>query len=329
MLVAFDGNDNRIYADNIVGQKDEKIDLFCPACRKPVILKDGEIRITHFAHKKKGDCTHGSDMSEWHIRMQKYFPKENREVPFVDETTGEVHIADIYDEESGIVIEFQHSPISPEEFRSRTHFHINNGRRIVWIFDESKILKGKYDCHGKLQPKKVTRNDTANNLLLKNIEFICQSLKYINGENEYNFNIQLSYVYREISSIYRNLWFKWLHRRNVLRVDDLPDVINDANAFCICLFTGSEGEKVRKIIAEVNEFELVLLSIHPFIMEEGVKIEEFFLPEEHWIKQLPWVEKIENQRRIKEFESKQMAERIRKARSIRPQWKPMKRNNHL
>lgn len=55
---------------------------------------------------------------------------------FKDDNTGELHIADVYLEQSKTVIEFQHSPITAEEFRSRTLFHANNGRRIVWVFDE-------------------------------------------------------------------------------------------------------------------------------------------------------------------------------------------------
>lgn len=56
---------------------------------------------------------------------------------FVDDETGEIHIADVFLEASNTVLEFQHSPISEDEFKSRTIFHLKNGRRIVWLFDES------------------------------------------------------------------------------------------------------------------------------------------------------------------------------------------------
>ncbi len=68
--------------------------------------------------------------------MQELFPPESLEVRFKDNNTGELHIADVYLEPSKTVIEFQHCPISAEEFRARTLFHTNNGRRIVWVFDE-------------------------------------------------------------------------------------------------------------------------------------------------------------------------------------------------
>ena len=69
--------------------------------------------------------------------MQEYFPRETCEVRFVDDETGEIHIADVFLANSNTVLEFQHSPISEEEFKSRTIFHLKNGRRIVWLFDES------------------------------------------------------------------------------------------------------------------------------------------------------------------------------------------------
>ena len=61
--------------------------------------------------------------------MQEYFPREACEVRFVDDETGEIHIADAFLEGSNTVLEFQHSPISEQEFLSRTIFHLKNGRR--------------------------------------------------------------------------------------------------------------------------------------------------------------------------------------------------------
>ena len=137
MFVAWDSNENRIYADEFDG----KSECFCPCCGESLRLRKGNIRRPHFAHKGNTDCLYGADKdykSEWHIRMQEYFPKETREYRFKDLETGEIHIADVFIESSNTIIEFQHSPIQAEEYLSRTIFHLNNGRRIVWIFDESK-----------------------------------------------------------------------------------------------------------------------------------------------------------------------------------------------
>ena len=136
MFVALDNLGNRVYADSA-----EKGSVcFCPVCNEELRLRKGGKNRPHFAHKQDTDCQYGKDQdykSEWHIRMQEYFPREACEMRFVDDETGEIHIADVFLEASNTVLEFQHSPISEDEFKSRTIFHLKNGRRIVWLFDES------------------------------------------------------------------------------------------------------------------------------------------------------------------------------------------------
>lgn len=130
--MAYDKNDNRIYADTV-----EKEDCFCPLCREKVIPRVGTHNKPHFAHQKNSDCAYGKDKdakSPWHIHMQELFPRDTLEVRFNDQEGKLRHIADVYLEESKTVIEFQHSPISVEDFKSRTSFHVSEGRRIIWIF---------------------------------------------------------------------------------------------------------------------------------------------------------------------------------------------------
>jgi hypothetical protein len=112
----------------------------CPFCNSPVIIKNGSVNATHFAHVS-GLCTDtwNYDMSEWHRHMQKYFPKEAREVVV---TNGNAkHRADILIKKT--VIEIQHSPISAEEFAERNTFFRSLGYRIAWIFDVSKQFESK------------------------------------------------------------------------------------------------------------------------------------------------------------------------------------------
>ncbi len=148
MFVAFDSDGNRVYADSAVGSAT----YYCPACNETLKLRSGSVKKTHFAHLPGTDCYYGRDndyKSEWHIRMQEYFLRETREVRFVDETTGEIHIADIFIADSNTVLEFQHSPIPANEFIGRTAFHLKNGRRIVWLFDESS--QGKRGSFGRFR----------------------------------------------------------------------------------------------------------------------------------------------------------------------------------
>lgn len=112
----------------------------CPACNAPVIIRDGLVNATHFAHAV-GNCTDNwnYDMSEWHRRIQNFFPKEAREI--VVEKEGKKHRADILMEKT--VIEIQHSPISTEEFVDRNFFFHSLGYRIAWIFDVSQQYESK------------------------------------------------------------------------------------------------------------------------------------------------------------------------------------------
>ena len=140
MFVALDTNGNRIYADSA----DKETTCFCPVCNEALKLRKGGKNRPHFAHLADSECFYGRDQdykSEWHIRMQDYFPRESCEVRFVDTETGEVHIADVFLASCNTVLEFQHSPIPESEFISRTKFHLKNGRRIVWLFDESSQNK--------------------------------------------------------------------------------------------------------------------------------------------------------------------------------------------
>lgn len=165
MLVGLDSNGNRLYADT--ASKEDK--CFCPYCDEQLILKKGQIRVPYFSHRVKSDCIYNTDKdykSEWHIRMQNYFPRESLEVRFIDENTKERHIADVFLTRENIVIEFQHSPIQSDEFYSRSLFHINNGRKVIWVFDESKENPKEND-KGRLRPEHYS----SNNWIYKNLYF--------------------------------------------------------------------------------------------------------------------------------------------------------------
>lgn len=210
MFFALDKNGDRVYAEDGVFS-----DCVCPACRMPVIQKKGEYKRHHFAHKRKASAcpfeNNGDykNMSEWHIRMQDYFPKEAREHIFLDKQTGTKHIADVYLKEKETVLEFQHSPIKKEEFLARTSFHLNEGRRIVWLFDES--WKDNADISTKQYYK--------NGKLVKN-----------NSKKERG-------PYSEKS-------YNWLYRRRC--IEDGPDI--NQPSYCVSVYTGAEGDVFHKIV---------------------------------------------------------------------------------
>ena len=89
MFVALDAEGNRLYATST----EKSVKCFCPVCNEELRLRKGSKNKPHFAHRQDTDCLHGKNpdyKSEWHIRMQEYFPREACEVRFVDKETGEI-----------------------------------------------------------------------------------------------------------------------------------------------------------------------------------------------------------------------------------------------
>ena len=105
-------------------------DAICPICKALVIPKCGEVKIHHWAHKKKIECDHWwENETEWHRDWKNHFPADWQEIVHISDDN-EKHIADIKTP-SGLVVEFQHSPIETEEIISRNNFYKN----IVWVVD--------------------------------------------------------------------------------------------------------------------------------------------------------------------------------------------------
>lgn len=140
MEFAINNNNDRIHASDANNQEE----YFCPLCNKKVILRNGQINADHFAHKSKCDDPWNYDMSIWHCEWQQQFPKKNQEV--VIAFNGEKHRADVM--ACGYVIEFQHSPITADEFNERNKFYLSYGKKVIWIFDLSdEFESGHIDCY--------------------------------------------------------------------------------------------------------------------------------------------------------------------------------------
>lgn len=256
MFFALDANGNRVYAEDGVFSG-----CVCPACGNPVQQRRGDINKHHFAHLKynalcpydyNADYKH---MSEWHIRMQGYFPKEEREYIFTDKETGEKHIADVYIKEANTVLEFQYSSIKQKEFLNRTMFHLKEGRRLVWLFDESwknpdeEAYNKRYYKNGKLTK--------ANN--------------------------------PRAAGPYKTKSFQWLYRRKF--VEEGPPVYQPN--YSVCLYTGTEGDVFHRIIS--LESASIILSLHNITMFNNLNVDELFYPEGYWQESEPWKSEFERE----------------------------------
>ena len=131
MLIAQDKDNKRVHIDNT----DSKSEYFCPCCGSKMVLRKGNIRIHHFAHSRDGYCKDSwhYDMSEWHYNWQKRFPNEYLEIVKVKDN--QKHKADVLIEDKKVVFEFQHSPMSPDEFEKRNQFYNSLSYKVIWVFD--------------------------------------------------------------------------------------------------------------------------------------------------------------------------------------------------
>lgn len=247
MFSALDKDGKTVYAEECL----PGIECFCKVCGERLRLRKGAINRPHFAHQAKSNCTYDDrdNKTEWHIRMQEYFPKETREYLFIDEKTGEKHIADVYIAEKETVIEFQHSPITAEEFGKRTAFHISNHRRIVWVFDETAKNPEDGDL-GRLRPDDLFGRP------------------FPHGESVYRWQRQpRKCIQNGPRIIYRNDW---------------------AN-YAVYIYSGVEnGDFIHRIIGEECNYEYITLSIHTILMRRDMDVDEFFYGEQHWLSQPDW-----------------------------------------
>lgn len=111
----------------------------CRCFGSELIAKCGENRVHYWAHKVDLNCDPWwENETDWHHSWKNNFPEKWQEVIYMDEVSGEKLIADIKTD-SHWVLEIQHSPIKPEERRSRNAFY----SKLVWVIDGKKSKRDK------------------------------------------------------------------------------------------------------------------------------------------------------------------------------------------
>lgn len=110
---------------------------FCPECNEPLIPKLGRIKEPHWAHFPSSHCTYNGTYPTncWHHLMQLKFWLGGWKR---EEWIGGLR-ADLV--KGNMIIELQHSPITPMEIKGRSDNARNHGFRIDWIFDRTEDWK--------------------------------------------------------------------------------------------------------------------------------------------------------------------------------------------
>lgn len=100
----------------------------CPKCQSPVRAYCGHFNVWHWEHIKAKDCdTWSEPESIWHKGWKSWFPVGWQERVI------DPHRADVQGP-SGLVLEFQNSPISIDEIQEREEFYDN----MIWIFNAAE-----------------------------------------------------------------------------------------------------------------------------------------------------------------------------------------------
>lgn len=105
----------------------------CPLCGAEMVPKCGRVKVWHWAHKGRLECDPWYEETEWHRSWKDRFPLGWQEQIAYDPDTGEKHIADVRTP-SDLIIEFQHSVISPQEVVARETFYKN----MIWVVDGNR-----------------------------------------------------------------------------------------------------------------------------------------------------------------------------------------------
>lgn len=141
MLIAKDKTFKRFLAPEL--EKSE-VKYFCPECDNVVIFKKGKIKIAHFSHKVKANCSNYESLDHYEAKYMLYKKfKRSLYQTEIESLRFKNFRPDIYVPEFKIALEIQRSKLSKEVFWIRTEKYINNNIRVFWIFlDKSMKYEG-------------------------------------------------------------------------------------------------------------------------------------------------------------------------------------------
>ena len=126
----------------------------CPGCAADLVAKCGKTRVWHWAHRGNRSCDPWWEPeTEWHRNWKSHFPIEQQEVRQQAES-GEWHIADVKTRH-GMVLEFQHSHLDPEERAAREDFYTD----MIWVVDGCRLKRTAGYIFGQIAAAQRWRMD--------------------------------------------------------------------------------------------------------------------------------------------------------------------------
>lgn len=124
-----------------------RLQALCRDCGREMTAKCGRYRVWHWAHRDTDVRTCDpwwEPETEWHRTWKNHFPEDWQEVSHTSHN-GEKHRADV-ETKAGVVLEFQHSPLSREERKSRENFY----PKLIWVVDARQRKRDARQFFGSL-----------------------------------------------------------------------------------------------------------------------------------------------------------------------------------
>ncbi len=191
MIYALNDQNERINASKAEKGKN----YYCPNLdcdNRGLILKKGQIRISHFAHKSQKDCSSEPE-SESHILCKIFFQSLlDLDKQFVEYYGIKGVRPDVLSDQ--FALEIQCSPITIKEVMRRNKIYEKNGLIAIWIFLEDEFISIKKIKEPKAyyRIKKPVLRASFEDIGRKNSRFF--SFKCENEDIHVNFNDYLGYL---------------------------------------------------------------------------------------------------------------------------------------
>lgn len=147
--------------------------FFCPDCGSKVLLKIGEIKIPHFAHKSTALCGNGEPESSLHLQgkmlLHQFFADKRISAELETYLPEIRQRADVLVERKS-VIEFQCSPIASTDVVRRSAAYSRLGLHFTWIVGIKESRENKIQILNikEYQREMILRQDHLSYLLLLN-----------------------------------------------------------------------------------------------------------------------------------------------------------------
>jgi hypothetical protein len=108
----------------------------CPICHSEMRGYAGPLKINHWKHISIANCDKWFETeTKWHRGWKNKFPSEWQEI--IVEAGTVKHIADVFNPNKELVIEFQNSPISIDDLNQREVFY----NKMIWVVNTIPFKK--------------------------------------------------------------------------------------------------------------------------------------------------------------------------------------------